>query len=137
MPLEGFELLAIFEANDVLGCHRFLDGYGGFQFDFLRLNALDRGPAQSAIDRADEIRKLVAGKRIMSDVRRHDIGRQSELDRVQWFAYSCSRPFRGHRTKIRIDAPNVAGHVCLVFRIGISKRRWFYTIMRRSYEIII
>ena len=74
MPLEGFELLAVFEANDVLGCHRFLHRYRGFQFDFLRLNALDRGPAQSAIDRADEIRKLVAGKRIMSDVRRYDIG---------------------------------------------------------------
>ena len=61
------------------GITDFSDGYGGFQFGFLRLNALGRGPGQSAIDRADEIRKLVAGKRIMSDVRRHDIGRQSDV----------------------------------------------------------
>ena len=73
VPLERFELFAVFKTNDVLGRHRFLDGYGGFQFDSLRLNGLDRGPAQSAIDRADEIRDLVAGKRVISHVRRHDI----------------------------------------------------------------
>ena len=75
MPLEGFELFAVFEANDVLRRHRFLDRYGGFQFDFLRLNGLERGPAQSAIDGADESGILSPLSALLSHVRRHDIGR--------------------------------------------------------------
>ena len=38
VPLEGFELVAVFEADDVLRRYRLLDGNSRFQFD-LRLNA--------------------------------------------------------------------------------------------------
>ena len=52
VSLQRFELFAVFKADEVLRRHRFLDRYRGFQFDLLRLNRLERGSAQSAVDQA-------------------------------------------------------------------------------------
>ena len=59
------------------GVTDFLIATAGFSSTFSGSTAWREASAQSAVDRAYEIRELIVGKRIMSDVRRHDIGRQS------------------------------------------------------------
>src|SRR5262245_55085092 len=79
MALEGFELLAVLETDDVIGSYRPLDRNERPQRLGLPRPHPGRDLQQSRMDLSDQARDFARLDRIVADKSRHDIGCQPDV----------------------------------------------------------
>jgi hypothetical protein len=72
MPLQHLQLLAVFQAHQIIGKDRFLHRHGGRGF-FLHHRCLPPHAGQSAIDILYQRRKMIRRHRVVGDVGSNDL----------------------------------------------------------------
>ena len=77
MPLQNLQLLAVFEADDVIVAHRATDRYRRASAP-PTLSAVRRQPSERVEDRLNQPTQLRACDGVVADMRRDDLGSQGE-----------------------------------------------------------
>ena len=77
IALEHFQLLAVFEADDVIGGHRLLDWHRRRQFGFRGALSLVQA-RKGRMDGADHARKIICRHGVVTDIGRNNFSRQTQ-----------------------------------------------------------